>query len=78
MIDLKTTCICPPIPTRNYDWCAYDNNTLDADWDGEKYICPKNHFVGYGATEEEAIVAWVQIVLDDADLCLQEYFKEAA
>lgn len=69
-MNLKTTCICPPIPTRNFDWAAYDENTLDGDWDGEKYISPKNHFVGYGTTEEEAIIAWVRILLDNADISM--------
>jgi len=72
MIDLKTTCICPPIPDRSFDWCAYDDNTLDGDWDGDKFISPKHHFVGYGPTEEQAIIAWVRILLDDADICLQQ------
>jgi len=71
-MDLRTSCICPPIPTRDFDWSAYDYNTLDGDWDGEKYICPKNHFVGYGQTEEEAIIAWVRILLDNADITITE------
>ena len=35
--------ICPPIPTRGHDWCAY--------FDGEEELGD----YGYGATEAEAV-----------------------
>lgn len=33
-----------PIPLRQFDWCAYDYDTLD-----------ENSIMGYGETEAEAI-----------------------
>jgi hypothetical protein len=39
---IVTHCIFPPIPDRQFDWCAYYDND-----DG--------HPCGYGRTEEEAI-----------------------
>jgi len=42
-----TTYIYPPIPIREFDWCAVTDN-----YDGaEDSHCP----IGYGRTEEEAI-----------------------
>ena len=44
---IKTRNIYPPIPLRNFDWCAYDDET---------YCCPECRSpVGYGRTEQEAI-----------------------
>jgi hypothetical protein len=37
--------ICPPIPMRDSDWIAYDDDTYDG---------PGSH-IGVGATEAEAI-----------------------
>ena len=37
-----------PIPLRNFDWCAYDDDTYDG---AEDSNCP----IGYGATEQAAI-----------------------
>lgn len=48
IIDLKTGCVCPPIPTRRFDWAAYDDNTLDAPGSFTTVI-------GRGETESEAI-----------------------
>lgn len=42
---IVTRNVCPPIPSRQLDWEAYDDDT----YDGEG--CP----IGMGATEEEAI-----------------------
>ena len=38
-----TSHVYPPIPIRNFDWCAY----VDGDEESERY--------GYGETEQEAI-----------------------
>ncbi len=65
---IRTVCQCPPIPTTEYDWACYDESTYDADWDGERFISSCN--VGYGPTEEEAIISFVRTLLDDADICL--------
>src|SRR5438445_754591 len=52
-VKIKVTCDCPPIPWRHFDYSAIDDNSFDADWDGERYVtkCP----IGHGATETEAI-----------------------
>ena len=42
---IKTYFVYPPIPIRNFDWQAVDDDT----YDGEG--CP----IGYGSTEQEAI-----------------------
>lgn len=51
---IRTTHVYPPIPIRDFDWCAVD----DATYDGEG--CP----IGYGRTAEQAI----QDLLDNYDL----------
>lgn len=44
-INVRTNFDYPPIPVRNFDWSAVDDDT----YDGEG--CP----IGHGATEQEAI-----------------------
>lgn len=44
-MNIRATFIYPPIPLRQFDWSAIDDDT----YDGEG--CP----IGYGATEDEAI-----------------------
>jgi hypothetical protein len=46
---IKTSHVNPPIPIRQYDWCAYDDNTYDGAEDAGPQI------MGHGATEAEAI-----------------------
>lgn len=48
---ISTSCICPPIPTRNKDWSAID----DATYDGAPDSSPAARCQGFGATEQEAI-----------------------
>jgi len=55
MRKIVTTCICPPIPTRKYDWAAY----YDGDEESGQY--------GSGATEAEAIADFVENYQDDCD-----------
>lgn len=45
---IKTNCECPPIPIRNFDWSAIDDDTYDG---AEDSHCP----IGRGATEIDAI-----------------------
>lgn len=45
---ISTTCIYPPIPLRQFDWCAVDDDTYDG---APECHCP----IGYGETEEAAI-----------------------
>jgi hypothetical protein len=40
---IRTTYVYPPIPIRQFDWCATDDNYEPG--------CP----IGFGATEQEAI-----------------------
>lgn len=52
-ITVRTTHDYPPIPVRDMDWSAIDDDTYDVDCDGDGFFsnCP----VGRGATEQEAI-----------------------
>jgi hypothetical protein len=49
--------VAPPIPTRNFDWQAYDADTYDASYDGEDENGHhwKSSPLGHGATPQEAI-----------------------
>jgi hypothetical protein len=42
---IKTSYVFPPIPIRNFDWCAYDDNTYDG----------PGSVIGWGPTRESAI-----------------------
>lgn len=44
-IKVRTEHVYPPIPIRDYDWCAVDDNTYDGDG------CP----IGWGRTEQAAV-----------------------
>ena len=46
---IRTEHIFPPIPIRQFDWCAYDDDTYDGAPDAGPQI------VGHGATEKEAV-----------------------
>lgn len=50
----------PPIPMRDFDWCAYDSDTYDAELvDG---VWTSSSIVGRGKTEAEAIADyWAQL-----------------
>lgn len=52
-VKVSTSFDYPPIPVRELDWSAVDDDTYDADCDEDGFfsICP----VGHGATEQEAI-----------------------
>ena len=43
---ITTVNVCPPIPVRNFDWCAYDIGTYDEEGDP---------LIGWGPTEDAAI-----------------------
>ena len=45
---IKTEFIYPPIPLRQFDWCAFDADSYDGAPDARSPI-------GYGRTEAEAI-----------------------
>lgn len=44
----------PPIPIRDFDWCAYDDDTYDGADDAGPQC------VGYGRTVEEAIADFLR------------------
>lgn len=47
VINLVTVCVCPPIPCRDYDWAAFDDNDCS---------CIDCHLIqGHGRTEADAI-----------------------
>jgi hypothetical protein len=46
---ITTSFVYPPIPLRQFDWCAYDDDSYDGALDAGPQC------VGYGRTEEEAI-----------------------
>jgi len=52
-IKVRTTFEYPPIPVRDMDWSAIDDDTYDVDCDGDGFF--SNSPVGRGATEEAAI-----------------------
>jgi hypothetical protein len=41
---IRTSFEFPPVPSRDFDWCAYDDDTYEPG-------CP----VGWGATEQAAV-----------------------
>ena len=54
---ITVSAVFPPIPTRNFDYCAIDSDTYDASYEGEDENGHhwKSSPVGHGATEAEAI-----------------------
>lgn len=56
---ISTNHIYPPIPCRDFDWCATDEDSYDGTEDD-----PHRGQIGYGATEREAVDALVEILQD--------------
>jgi hypothetical protein len=54
-----------PIPQRDFDWSAIDEDTYDADWEGEERGFVSKSPIGYGATEEEAIADLIGQFIDE-------------
>jgi len=57
-VKLKTVFEYPPIPCRDFDWCAYDEDTMDVCQDPD-CSCRRNVVRGFGATQEEAVLEFV-------------------
>jgi hypothetical protein len=57
----------PPIPTRDFDWSAIDEDT----YDGTEDSGPIAHMCGHGATEEAAIQD-LKNQFADRDMCAKE------
>lgn len=53
---IVTRHVCPPIPIRDYDWCAYEDGQEEAG----------NY--GWGCTEAEAVADWHE-VHEDSGIC---------
>jgi len=66
-VNIKVTAVFPPIPTTNFDYCAVDDDTYDASYEGEDEngshwkVSPS----GSGATELDAVLS----LLDSLDVC---------
>lgn len=53
---MRTEFVCPPIPIRQFDWSAFDDDDC---------MCSECHpIVGYGATEQEAIADYREQVAE--------------
>lgn len=50
---IRTSFVYPPIPDRNFDWSAIDDDTYDCDCDQDGFFSRSP--IGRGATEQEAI-----------------------
>lgn len=51
----------PPIPTREFDWCAYDDNRADVDMPGDAYA--------YGPTREIAVERLLEQQEEEVPCC---------
>lgn len=58
---IRTSFDYPPIPLRDFDWSAWDEDTYDGAEDSST-----RHQIGYGRTEAEAIVALKEMLEDAA------------
>lgn len=56
---IVTSRVFPPIPLRQCDWCAHDEN-----YDGAEDAGPQ--IVGWGRTEAEAVADYLQLVEDNS------------
>ncbi len=52
-IRVRTDCVQPPIPTRDMDWSAVNDETYDVDCDADGFFSTDP--IGRGATERAAI-----------------------
>ncbi len=58
--DLITVNVHPPIPTRDWDWCAYTEGEEEKPW-----------MYGWGVTEKDAIADWRRLRQEAFDLTNQ-------
>lgn len=59
---IVTECVYPPIPIRQFDWMAYDDDTYCGC--GE---CRNAHMVGNGETQDAAVNDFLVQYLEDCD-----------
>jgi hypothetical protein len=55
-LTIRVTCVCPPIPLRQFDWCAYI--------DGHEEETAR---YGWGFTRPEAIADLMQLLADEKE-----------
>lgn len=64
-MNIRTTPVYPPIPVRTSDWFCYDDDSYCG--------CGDCHpITGTGATEEEAVLAFVADLLDRMNISVTE------
>lgn len=61
---LVTSCECPPIPWRKFDWVAFDEDQMSGVCGDPDCHCRENLIRGWGETEEAAIHAFVHDLLE--------------
>jgi hypothetical protein len=59
-LKIRTDFVYPPIPLRDFDWCAVDDDTYDG---APECRCP----IGYGRTEEAAIADLIEQIAERED-----------
>lgn len=57
---IRADFIFPPIPVRNFDWAAIDEDTYDGTLDSRT-----RHQIGYGKTRDAAIEDLMAVLADD-------------
>lgn len=65
---IRTDNIFPPIPSREFDWCATDDDRYDGDGSP----------IGYGETEDAAIADLLEQLEDDASAPAHSQFGVGA
>ena len=60
-----TSHIFPPIPDRQFDWCAYHENDVEVPW-----------LYGWGATKQEALRDLVRVKDEQIEAMLDEHEKK--
>lgn len=75
-IVIHTSFVYPPIPSREMDWSAVDDNTYDASFEGsdESGDHWKQSAHGVGATEQEAIADLLEQLEEEAP-CEHRYVR---
>lgn len=77
---LVTSCECPPIPLRKFDWVAFDEDQMGGVCSDPDCACRNSLLRGWGETEEAAIQAFVDELLEEyaVDMPIVEEEKRVA
>jgi hypothetical protein len=65
----------PAIPWRTFDWVAYDDDAMDVCADPD-CNCRSHVVQAFGVTEEEAVLNFVQTLLEKLDISVSEMMEE--